>query len=218
MRKILKTSILILALCFCALAQTNNTASCPTISVTGPPGIAQPNEPVLFTAAVDEKAKNYNIKYVWTISSGKIVGGQGTATLSVLPNPGESVTAAIEILGLPEGCSNVASENLPFCGGIPIIIIDEFSASISQIDSARIEAIVSAVKNDPNAQLYIVSTFKHKISAQNINKKHKEIADVLTKTGIEKDRITFIYGFADANLTKVVLVPAGANPPTIEDK
>jgi hypothetical protein len=209
--------ILFFAFCFSAFGQTNDNSPCPNIQVTGPPVIAQPNEPIVFTVSMDEKAKNYDIKYKWAISSGKIVDGQETQTLTVMyENLGETITATVEISGLPGGCENTASEVYMYCVLRTLTVIDEFTEAISQIDGARIDAITEAVKNDPTAQLYVISRFMHSSSQQEIDRRKKEIARFLMKAGIEKDRITLVQGVADKESTQFVLVPAGAEPPKID--
>jgi hypothetical protein len=217
MRKLLNTSILVFAFCFCAFGQTDKISPCPTISLTGPAGIAQPNESILFTLSVDEKAKNYDIKYNWTISRGKVVGGQGTATLSVLPNPGEGMTAAIEISGLPGDCANTASETYMYCIGIQPTQIDVFSEPFTQIDKNRISEIVHSIQNDLSAQLYMIFRHKEKTSPKMASRKEREISNSLVKAGLAADRITTVTGFGQSDSIEFWLVPAGATPPKIED-
>ncbi len=62
---------------FCAdvFAQANKTSPCPTISVTGPSGITQPNEPMIFGVSVSKEAENYKIVYEWAVSTGEIIEG-----------------------------------------------------------------------------------------------------------------------------------------------
>ncbi len=166
MKKLLKTSILVFAFCFCAFAQTNDTAPCPAVSVTGPAGIPTPNEPITFTASIGAEAKNYKIQYNWTVRGGEIFDGQGTETVRVTPsNSGESLTAAIEIVGLPINCINQASETAPLYCGLPQLVqIDVFSEPLAQINKNRINEMVRALQNDPTAQLYII--FKHAVRRQ----------------------------------------------------
>ena len=217
MKKLLQASILAFAFCFSAFAQANVTSPCPTISITGPAGIAQPNESILFTLAIDEKAKNYDIKYNWTISRGKIVGGQGTTILSVLPNPGEGVTAVIEISGLPDNCINTASESYMYCVGIQPTQIDVFSEPFTSIDKNRITEIFRAINNDPTSQLYIIFRHKEKTSLNMANQKEREISNSLIKVGLANDRLTSITAFGQTESIEFWLVPAGATPPKVED-
>jgi hypothetical protein len=219
MRKLLKTSILVFAFCFCAFAQTNNTLPCPTLSVTGPPGISVPDEPITFTASIGEEAKDYEIEYNWTIHGGEIVEGQGTTSVSVLRNvQGQSLMVTVNVSGLPDGCSNTASESASACGLLPQPTqIDVFSECANHIDKNRINEIVRALYNDPTAQLYIIFRHKENTSPKTTSQKEREISNSLIKAGLAKDRITTVTDFRQSESVKFWLVPAGATPPIIED-
>lgn len=100
--------ISILAFVFSVSAQSN----CPNVSVSGPPNIIAMGEQHTFTANLDKEAAKYQVKYFWTISGGQIVEGQGTNILKAIQKPddfGKTLTATVEIKGLPQGCLNIAS-------------------------------------------------------------------------------------------------------------
>lgn len=83
---------------------------CPTISVIGPANIL-PDEPIDFTANVSGGGQ-VNVTYKWTVEKGKIIKGQGTPVVEILPETSESiVTATVEIGGLCEECVNIVSES-----------------------------------------------------------------------------------------------------------
>lgn len=79
---------------------------CPTISVDCPDRNDSPI--VRFTVNVRSSAKT-TLK--WTVSTGKIISGQGTATITVDTSgfEGQSWTATVEVSGLPIPCPNIAS-------------------------------------------------------------------------------------------------------------
>lgn len=100
--------ISILAFTYSVSAQSN----CPNVSVSGPPNIIAMGEQHTFTANLDKEAAKYQVKYFWTISGGQIIEGQGTNILKAIQKPddfGKTLTAIVEIKGLPQGCSNTAS-------------------------------------------------------------------------------------------------------------
>ena len=219
MRKLLQTSILVTAFCFCAVAQTNNNAPCPTISLTGPAGISAPNETLTFTASVGVEAKDYKIEYNWTIHGGEIVEGQGTTSLKVLRNVlGQNLTVTVKVSGFPDGCDNTASET---ASGYELppqpIKIDEFSQPFAKINKERINKVNEALQEDFTAQLYIIFRHKEKTSQKTASRKEREVSDSLTKSGLAKDRITIIKDFRQTESIEFWLVPAGATPPEIKD-
>ncbi|MBA3634045.1 MAG: hypothetical protein H0W58_14730 [Acidobacteria bacterium] len=218
MKSVSTFSILVLAFCIGTLAQTNETSSCPTISVTGPAEIPKPNEPVILIASIGEGAEKFNPQYKWTVRGGQIVEGQGTLILNVLQNnSGESLSATIEVIGLPKQCGNTATESLMCITPAPRPIqIDEISEPISQIDKARIDKIITALEDEPNAQLYVIAGFRKDTPQRLITREEQEIRNYLTKAEIEKDRIALIRIFTEIELTQFWLVPAGANPPEVK--
>lgn len=218
MKKFLCASIFIPAFCAASFAQNNQSASCPVLSVSGPNGIPQAGETIPFTANIDRTGFK-NVIYNWTVSKGEIIEGQGTTSIRVkLPVKLDGVlTATVEVQGLPQNCPNKFSETLSRDLPPKAEKIDEFSGSISKIEKPRTDAIVKAIQDDPNAQLYILVGYKEKTSPQTKNKREKEISNVLVKeNGIQADRITIIRVPADKDLTKIWLVPAGATPPYLE--
>ncbi len=94
-------SILSLLLSFSLLAQ-----DCPKISVYSPISV-KAGEEMVFTVNVSGS----NLTYNWSISAGTIESGQGTTTIKVNTTglAGQSVTATVELGGLPLKCASVSS-------------------------------------------------------------------------------------------------------------
>lgn len=77
---------------------------CPSITVTG---VADEERNALFSANVT--SLNENLTYVWSVSTGMIAKGQGTLQISVAAAAGGSVTATVEVGGVPASCPATAS-------------------------------------------------------------------------------------------------------------
>ncbi len=225
MKNLLKTSILVFAFCICAFAQINNTAPCPAISVTGPAGIVELTETVAFSASIGEMVGTPKVKYHWAISSGKIVAGQGTAKIYVLyGDPGETITATVEISGLPSSCANTASEVYMYCvprqPTTPIYSykVDEFTGAISNIENRKSAKIMKAMQDDPTARLYVFASFGKNNSSKLKSDKITEIYNLLVNENeIETDRITIVETDSGDNSYEFWLVPAEAALPKFED-
>jgi hypothetical protein len=82
-KKLHSISVFILGLCIASFAQTNTNPPCPTISVTGPAGIVSPGDVARYTVNVDDKGQKLNLEYVWSVSAGSIISGQGTPNIEV---------------------------------------------------------------------------------------------------------------------------------------
>lgn len=114
MKKLLFTSIFVLAFCFVAFGQD---LSCPIINLTGPASLPEPNGIGNFLVVVSKDSKDplnlykgeKELEYFWTVKNGKIISGQGTVNINVQFNSDLSMIAAVEVKGLPENCFNTAS-------------------------------------------------------------------------------------------------------------
>jgi hypothetical protein len=218
MKNLSFASILVLILSFAALAQTNATLPCPTISVTDVSGLPIPNEPIIYTATVGKEVENYNVKYKWTVVNGEIIERQGNLTVKVLhSNAAKGLTVKFEAVGLPKGCSNIASETMHIDFAPQASIIGELLTPTSQIEKTELFEKLSALDDDPNAQLYIIFRYKKNTSQKIIKRTEQNLFDSLIKAGIPKDRITFVKDSATDESIRFWIVPAGAENPRINN-
>lgn len=77
---------------------------CPSITVTG---VAEDGPNALFSANVTSLVDNFS--YNWSVSSGAIEAGQGTLQINVSGSAGQSITATLEVGGVPASCPGTAS-------------------------------------------------------------------------------------------------------------
>jgi len=116
MRKLFVTSILVLTFCATMFAQTNKISPCPTIDVSSAPYITDVGDPITFVASLNNATEKLDLKYIWTVSGGEIIEGQGNLIVKVkqkVEDFGQTLTATFEIIGLPKGCANTASASAP---------------------------------------------------------------------------------------------------------
>lgn len=232
MKSLFVVSILILAFCAASIAQTDQSAKCPTVSIIGPASIVNPGETGMFTAIINKEQRDQYI-YSWTITGATIIEEKGKDVIDLgkafesvgktqirfrIPPEmaGESTMGTVEVKGLPEGCPNTASESFIFCP-VPVAEINEFSISPTQIDKAKLAGLAEELENNPSAQIYIVERFEKKILPQTVKRKRQKTIDYLKESGMDPSRFTLIYGYADITLTQIILVPSGAMPPVCND-
>lgn len=77
---------------------------CPSITVTG---VAEEGPSALFSANVT--SLNQDLTYNWSVSAGTISTGQGSLQISVADADGGSVSATVEVGGIPASCPATAS-------------------------------------------------------------------------------------------------------------
>lgn len=192
----------------------NAVCECPTLSVSGPAGITEPNGEMTFTANLSggtQDAPTFN----WTVSSGEIISGQGTPTITVrAPGQDGNVTATVEVGGLcAENCPRSASETAPVTTpDVPSRAVDEFGAAPDDDVKARVDNFYIELNNDPNAQGYIIN---YGTPAQ-IKKRVAQINKAINFRKYDKSRVVFVDGGDQGTgvNTKFWIVPQGATPPT----
>lgn len=103
------TPLLLLLFLVSAGAEQAYSQSCPQFSVACPDSITP--DPVNFVVRVTGDDPSNKLTFKWTVSAGKIISGQGTSSISVEPTgfEGKTITATVEVGGIPEGCGNLAS-------------------------------------------------------------------------------------------------------------
>lgn len=141
-----------------ALIGAQVPSSCPRISVYGPAGITQPGEKFSFTGSVEGDVPK-NVSFQWEVSGGKIVESQGTLKLLADADwslGGATVTAALSVVGLPEGCPKSASETAGVTGPHSPILIDEFERLANAAVRPRLNNLIAELKRYPNNQGYII--------------------------------------------------------------
>jgi len=100
---------------------------CPTIIVSCPEN-AKSNESMTFQAHVYGGDPTVKITYTWSVSAGKISGGQGTSMIKIDVSDVTrgSITATVSIGGLDPACANTASCTTRTAGGVATVECQPF--------------------------------------------------------------------------------------------
>lgn len=221
MKILFLTSILILVCCITSFAQINEISPCPAIYVTGPSGVPKLRDSITYSAIVSKNAENYKLKYIWTVSGGEIVKGQGTAVIqSTFDYNKASLVATVEIEGLPENCQNSASEVAFIDKGSESKKFNEFSLADFKLNKGKNDKLIDVLNNDPSLQLYVIFYFKNNSSQKSTDQKMRQVSNLLiNKNKIGKERITELKAFSEKRESvQFWLTPTGAMPPTPENK
>jgi hypothetical protein len=186
---------------------------CPTVSVTGPSAVVQPGETMTFTANLNggsQDAPTYN----WTVSTGTIVEGQGTPTITVSTEGlrDVTITATVDIGGLCTTCGQLSgSETGVVAGIVEPQLTDEFGPLANDDVRQRIDNFFVALQNDPSAQGYIINYGP----ARQVTARERLIRNHIAFRKFDASRIVIVNGGVTEEInTKLWLVPQGATPPT----
>jgi hypothetical protein len=208
--------ILILLVSIAAAAQDLRPA-CPKIIVSGPAGITIPGEPIHFVATVDPEIPA-SAKLRWTVRKAQIIDGWGSLHIVVLSEEtevcGGSLSATLEIEGLPTGCPYEFTETLTICCPPESILIDESNIAVNEIDHERLAFARAQQKNNPTNQLYIIEYFPPFTSEISIQEKIERIQNFMSED-LEFDplALTIVVAEADEPRTRIYRVPPGAENP-----
>lgn len=194
------------------IAQEKVDSNCPTINVIGPSGLTAPGEISTYTASVDTKGKELKLEYVWSVSKGSIVSGQGTSMIEVRE---PCVTVTVEIKGFPESCPSTASEWA--CGNPPPqpVKLDEFIGSLAKVRTKRFVEVFKEAEEDRYAQVYIFISGTRRNPKSSVRKKRQILMRHITVTcRFDPQRVTFVDSDKRNDRVTIWLVPAGASLPT----
>lgn len=209
MNKILPFITLFMLLCASIIAQTDVKPSCPKFSMSGPRGIiVEPGETATYIAEIDAKGQTLNIEYIWSISGGKIISGQGTPTLAVEQLETEGLQVTVVIKGFPDGCTNAHTETAAIKSHFNPLASDEFGKLKPADERGRLDAFLSDLNKEPDFNGYIVSRFPKSMGASVIRKRIKRMKDhIFTVRKIPKDRVVILVGSSESDSTVLWLLP-----------
>jgi hypothetical protein len=123
------------------------------------------------------------------------------------------MTVTLELIGLPKGCPNTASESL-IADYWEAILIDQFSAPISKVEKERFKNAVDEQKNNVSNQLYIIEYFDKNTSQFVIREKVRRLTEFLVKEmKLDESFFEIVTATADKPNTKIYRIPPGAANP-----
>jgi hypothetical protein len=141
--------------------------ACPRVIINCPQPL---DTEAMFTASIIGGVPNTKVVYNWTVSTGTIVSGQGTASIFVVrqvtPSPLiRSVTASVEVTGydavcpMSASCSSAVAECPPHGSVVPGSKVFDSFGSFGMDDEgemARLDNFAIELRNNPQTQGYLV--------------------------------------------------------------
>ncbi len=177
--------------------QANNglDVGCPTVSVSCASEECH-DSPLYLKAQISEANPEQTFSFQWKVSSGRIVEGQGTASIKVEFDSKSTFTATVEIKGIPAQCApavanySVLVESLP-----PVREVAEFGSLPFPKVQSRFDDFANQLRNEPGALGYIISSGKWPLAdrAKQYLKKYKESILVASSTFRRKQSLRSSY-------------------------
>jgi hypothetical protein len=188
---------------------------CPEISISCPTSEVPVGSPA--TVSVDVRGGgNPSVTYNWSVSAGSISSGQGTPSITIdtAGLGGQTVTATVEIGGLPPECDRtrscsftVSTPDVPQCR-----IFDQYNDLRFNDEKARLDNFAIQLQQEPGSTGYYAIWGSCEGEGQ---RRADRAVDYLVNTrGIDASRIRTVV---DPNCRETLTVelhicPAGANP------
>lgn len=203
MKKKMIAPVFICAFCLTAFAQANEPV-CPSISVAGPSHALRQGEAFPFFAELGKEVENYQVEYIWEISTGKIISGQGTKSIEVMTELGENPTATLTVKGLPEKCPNTASETGSISEPFPLepILTDEFDMFGRGGTKGRIDNfLIELLKDKPSEGVIVFRDDK------DLLRHIKYLRDYIAFRRFARERLTVVISDKDVQPVQFWRVP-----------
>ena len=210
MRKLVMPALLFSIVCVAVDGQNPDLKGCPSFEVIGPIGPLRSNEQGTFTLSINSPEL---YKYVWKLSSGKIVSGQGTTSIRFAAGSiNSTATGTVEIIGLPYGCPSHASETNPPYDPPNVILVEELEVQTTKLDIAAIEVFFNDLNDHPEETGAFIAFHTGKAPSVKAKAKIHLIKSYLLKRKSEvKNRVVFKIARSDQDIIKLYRVPRGAD-------
>lgn len=128
-----------------SVAAQPKRVSCPSLELTVPANAVTEGDLVTLKASLASKGSNAIFTYVWALSAGEIVSGQGTNSIQIKTDNlgGDYVTATVEVEGLHASCPTTKSETFAIKPGCPSFKLETPPAPVEEGQLAILTANVS---------------------------------------------------------------------------
>ncbi len=199
----------------CGIGQTA-AGQCPKIEISGNYSIMD-GDVTSFSVSINGGDVRFSPKFDWTISDGKLKAGQGTSVIRVdtAGTGGQTITATVEVGGLPASCSRTSSISADIDRKPEATKVDEYGNVNDEDEMARLDNFALQLASNPNDQACVV-VYAGKYGKSGDSKVAiGRIRSYLVKTrGVDSSRIVTMDGGKKENPTRELwLVPSGATPP-----
>lgn len=194
---------------------TRAKVTCPSVGITCPEQIAA-GKPVIFTSNLTGGSGNVPAIYNWTVTSGRIISGQGTNSITVDTTgmEGRALMASLVMSGYEEEC--LASCMIQFPAPIAGRKFDQFPDIARNDEKARLDNFTIGLQNDPSATGYVVIYPGRSDRPGAADKRATRISDYMVNSrGLDARRIVTLVGAQRDELRiELWIRPQGAPAPS----
>ena len=198
-----------------ALAQESRGRGCPVISVSQVEA-ASTGPTLIYKANIQGGDSLVTPKFNWTVSTGKITGGQDTSEVLVDAEHNNAITVTVEVIGYPANCQNKASYTSIT---EPVQVsrkFDEYHDLKFNEERLRLDQFAIALHNEPGAKGYIIIYDATDTRKPALRERGERAKNYLVKErGLKETQIVVVNGGRrDKRSVELFITPLGALPPT----
>lgn len=196
--------------------QASERVNCYPFRVSGDGYVSRRDEPLKFSAVFSLGNPDRLLTYVWTVSAGKIVAGQGqdSITVDVTRTREKQVTAEVEARGLPSDCQ-VRASSTTVVGVVPYKL-SEFEENYSEALQANLHNLTVFLQKEPSLHGHII-VYGGRIGTRgHAGLRGERASDYLTNMrGIQSERFTVVEGgYREKPMFEIWLAPRNGPKPS----
>jgi hypothetical protein len=185
---------------------------CPDISISCPTGEVAPGSPATVSVNLSGGDPNASVTYNWSVSAGTISSGQGTPSITVDTTTlaGQTVTATVEIGGLPPECDRTRSCSFTVTPPPVAVcrIFDQYNDLRFNDEKARLDNFAIQLQQEPDATGYYAIWGSCEGEGQ--RRADRAIAYLTNTRGIDASRLRTVV---DPNCRETLTVELHICPP-----
>ena len=196
--------------------QSQEAVDCPIVRVSCPDTDIVPL--LKFSAVISGTAPSTQPTFSWKVSAGRIVGGQGTPSITVdteSPEYGGTFEASVEVGGLPGSCAKIFSCTTYVIRDPPAKRVDEYAGLGFKDEKARLDRFIAELRKDPTAQGYVLSYAGRRARPGEARWRGERARRYLLRAGgFATGQIVAIDGgYKEIPTIELYIVPSGVTPP-----
>lgn len=187
---------------------------CPKMQIQGPNRPMRDGEKVSFAANIAGGDPKVQPIFNWSISSGTIIGGQGTRNITVDTTGAgndRQVIADLLVGGYGYECENRATVTVPVAA--PASKVDEFGELPEKDEAGKMDSIVTFLGQSPD-RVYLIGYAGRNNVRGYTSDTLRRMKTYLAKTpGIAERVVAMDGGFREQPAFEIWVVPVGAEGP-----
>ena len=189
---------------------------CPTVNISCPESVKE-GENAIFSTTITggTPAQRMTPSYEWTVTAGKIIGGQGTPSITVDTTglSGQTIRANVNLTGYGVPCPATCSVAIPTVNQPHKF--DVYYDIARNDEKARLDNFAIRLQQEPGSQGYVIIYPGRKAGPSQAQARSQRIVDYLVTTrGLDAHRVVVTLGPArESWVTELWVVPEGAPAP-----